>query len=80
MDLMIERRRNRSENAQRALALFLDAQRERLGVHALTVANERGELIAGSGSDLRWVASDGRQVDQDVQESAWLLKMSSNRL
>lgn len=69
---MIERRCNRSQNPPQALCLFLDAQRKRLGAHAIAVANERGELVAGSGSGLRRVAADGTKVDQDTEGSAWL--------
>jgi len=69
---MAERRSNRSQNPRQALHLFLDAQRKRLGAQAITVANERGELVAGSGSDLRRVASVGTRVDQDAEGSAWL--------
>lgn len=71
---MTDRRRNRSQDPRQALALFLDAQRIRLGVHAITVANERGELVAGSGVSLRSVASAGARVDQDTGESEWLAR------
>ncbi|MFW5740804.1 MAG: hypothetical protein ACOC1F_10615 [Myxococcota bacterium] len=71
---MIDRRRNRSQNARQALSLFLDAQRKRLGVHAITVANERGELVAGSGVSLRSVAAAGTRLDEDADGSEWLAR------
>lgn len=69
---MVDRRCQRSCNPREALALFLDAERKRLGVRALTVSTEGGELIAGAGIGLRRVASVGAKADHEGQETGLL--------
>lgn len=66
---MADRRTHRSSQPIEALYLFLDAERRRLGVRALTVSDARGRLIAGAGIGLRRVASVGAVVDRGGQSA-----------
>jgi hypothetical protein len=56
-----ERRRNRSEVPEQALALYLAAVAARSSLKALTLANEDGFLVAGTGGgyNLEWLAALG---------------------
>lgn len=65
-----ERRVRRSEQPEKALALFLESSRRRLGVHALTVATGDGRLVAGSGDGAILVAALGAKVDAGEPTSA----------
>jgi len=65
----VERRVRRSAETRQALCMFLDAARERLGVHTLTVSNSDGALVAGAGEDALLVAALGAKVDSGEQSS-----------
>lgn len=55
-----ERRRERSNEAHRALTLFLESLRERENIDALAVTTEDGLLIAGVGEDdVEWMGALG---------------------
>jgi hypothetical protein len=70
--IMVDRRNRRSPKPLEALTLFLEAERKRLGVRALTVSTAQGQLLAGSGIGLRRVASVGARVDHDGEGSGLL--------
>ncbi len=82
-----ERRMRRSEQPEKALALFLESSRKRLGVHALTVATSDGRLVAGSGEGALLVAALGAKVDTGdraseamaKQVAVWSLSVGSAR-
>jgi hypothetical protein len=61
--LRLERRTSRSSRPEEALHYFLDSARKRLGVDALTVAKDDGELIAGSGDAPGFVAGLAAKID-----------------
>lgn len=71
---MVDRRHRRSADTIEALTLFLEAERKRLGIRALTVSTQRGQLIAGSGIGLRRVAAVG--AASDSKDAATLLSES----
>lgn len=85
---MVDRRKQRSTDPREALVLFLDAQRKRLGVRAITVSDERGELIAGSGVGVQRVASVGAKVDEAADDTGllsqsvatWRLRVGDDQL
>ncbi len=60
--MLEERRTRRSEEPQRALAIFLSSCRARLGSHALAVGTGGGALVAGSGDGALLVALVGARV------------------
>ncbi len=79
-----ERRVRRAEQPEKALALFLESSRKRLGVHALTVATSEGRLVAGSGDGAILVAALGAKVDageyrKDDRVAVWSLSIGSKR-
>lgn len=55
----MERRLRRSEKPGEAVRLYLEALRERTGMHGVALANEDGLLVAGAGEDLDWLAAVG---------------------
>ena len=82
--VMEERRVHRCEQPERALALFLDSSRKRLGVHALTVATSDGRLVAGAGDGAHLVAALGAKVDagemrRDDRVAVWSLSIGVKR-
>ena len=84
---MADRRKHRSTDPHEALVLFLDAQRKRLGVRAITVSTDRGDLIAGSGVGVRRVASVGAKVDEaddsgllSQSVATWRLQVGDDQL
>ncbi len=74
---MIERRTQRSSNPIVALKHFLEAERKRLGVRALTVSTTQGHLVAGSGVGLESVASDGACFDAMAGQGKYTSNLSS---
>jgi hypothetical protein len=79
-----ERRMRRSESPEKALAMFLESSRKRLGVHALTVATSEGRLVAGSGDGALLVAALGAKVDagemrKDERVAVWSLSIGTKR-
>jgi len=65
-----ERRVRRSDEPRRALGLFLDLSRKRIGVHALSVSTPGGWLVAGAGDGAILVAALAVSVDAGLCESA----------
>jgi hypothetical protein len=57
-----ERRTQRSLRPMEALQFFLEAARERLGLHALTLGTAEGWLIAGAGTEIDRVADEGARA------------------
>jgi len=78
----MERRTRRSPDRDIALQLFLASQRTKLGVRALTVADERGTILAGVGEidesrGEQWVATwELRAGDEPIVVTSWGGKMS----
>jgi hypothetical protein len=60
----MERRHLRSDARPEALSLFLESQRKRLDVRALTVATRDGRLIAGTGDAPGRVARAAIAIDE----------------
>jgi len=79
-EFMSERRQRRSVRTKEALALFLEAERKRLGVRALTVGTEQGQLIAGAGIGLRRVAAVGASVDAQADTTPLSPSLATWRL
>jgi hypothetical protein len=65
-----ERRVRRSDEPRKALGLFLDVARKRLGVHALSVSTPGGWLVAGAGDGAILVAALAVNVDAGLCKSA----------
>ncbi len=80
----VERRVRRSAETKQALFMFLDAARERLGVHTLTVGTSDGSLVAGAGEDAHLVAALGAKVASGEQSServaTWRMRVGSRVL
>jgi hypothetical protein len=74
-----ERRLRRSAEPKQALSIFLDAARERLGVHTLTVGTSDGSLLAGAGDDALLVATLGAKIasgeQANEQVATWRLSV-----
>jgi hypothetical protein len=64
-----ERRHDRSARPDEAVALFLDAAKKKLSVRALTLGTMDGDLLFGSGEDLKRIADIGAKVDAGIAKT-----------